>query len=404
MDLFPVHVLVVMVLANRYVLGRLLRMLRRGPEPVDDAYRPRVALVVPLFNEGEGIYRTVLSLLEQDYPADKLEVIVVDDCSRDDSYAWALRVAEGRSQVKVLRLARNEGKRRAINRAVEATRAEIIVSVDSDVIVDRGAVRELVRRFTDARVGAVGGRMFVANRHQSWLTRMIEVKFHFSQLWLKDLEAAYRSVLCLTGCLTAYRRSVLEELKPILDDRALAGVPIRYGEDRFLTRQIVKAGYDTLFTPAAFCSTAAPARLAGYFAQQLRWRRSNLVDFLGGITHAWKLHPLVAMNYFAQRALLVAYPVVLVHSTVNEQLWEMMTLHVAFVALLGLVYRLETRHLPEHLRVSAFDFLPMAVLMPVSYLVLTPLAAFTLDSGSWETRGAAAPSQAPVEVPAAPAA
>jgi glycosyltransferase involved in cell wall biosynthesis len=397
-DLFPIHLLVVLVLLNRYVLGRVVRTVL-ARDDVDDGYVPRVAIVVPLFNEGEGIYRTVLSLLEQEYPPERLEVVVVDDCSRDDSHAWACKAAEGRPRVKVLRNETNQGKRRSINRAVAATDAEIVVSVDSDVLVDRRAVRELVRRFTREDVAAVGGRTFVENRSRTWLTRMVEVKFHFAQEWLKDLEQASRTVMCLSGCLTAYRRRVLEELRPVLEDRRVAGVPIKYGEDRFLTRQIVKAGYRTRYTPAAFCFTAAPSDISGYFSQQLRWRRSNLVDFLGGVTHAWKLDPLVGVHYVAQRALLVAYPVVILHGILLGEIWEVMALHLGFIALLGVVYRIETRGLPERRRVPALAFLPMAVLMPVSYLVLTPLALFTLDSGSWETRGAAAGAPA---MPAAP--
>ncbi len=395
MDLFPIHLFVILVLANRYVLGRILRTLRRGQlDQVDDAFEPTVAIVIPLFNEGEGIYHTILSLLGQDYPRERLEVIVVDDASRDDSYAWACRAAAGRPQVKVLRNSANQGKRHAINHAVEATSSEIVVSVDSDVIVDRRAVRELVRRFTSERIAAVGGRTYVANRDRSWLTRMVEVKFHFAQEWLKDLEAACRTVLCLSGCLTAYRRTVLEELRPVLERRTLAGVPIRYGEDRFLTRQIIKAGYQTVFTTAAFCFTAAPSDLRGYFSQQLRWRRSNLIDFLGGLSHAWRMHPLVGVHYISQRALLVAYPAVLVSAALNDEIWEVMALHAGFVVLLGVVYRFETRALPPERRVSALAFVPMAVLMPVSYVVLTPLALLTLDSGSWETRGASRPAAA----------
>jgi N-acetylglucosaminyltransferase len=398
-ELFPVHLLLVIVLMDRYVLGPLLRrLLGASFDATTDEYEPTVAFVVPLFNEGRGIVETIRSLLSQDYPADKLSVVVVDDCSTDDSYAWACRAAEGERAVTVLRAPRNQGKRCAINLAVARTRAEIVVSVDSDVVLDRRAVRELVRRFVSPRIAAVGGRTYVANRRQNALTRMIEVKFHFSQEWLKDLERACRSVVCLSGCLTAYRREVLVALEPVLADRNIAGVPIKYGEDRFLTQQILKAGYQTVFTAAAYCETAAPTTLTGYFSQQLRWRRSNLVDFIGWVSQPWRLHPVVAVHYLTMLGLLVAYPLLVIQSLVEAQLWEVMLHHVAFIGLLGLIYGVEARRLPPHRRVPAFSFLLMAVLMPVSYLVITPLALFTLDSSSWETRGAA-PAVASAAIP-----
>jgi len=387
LELVLVHLLILLVITNRYVLGPLLHGSRgRGADQTDDSYEPAVAIVIPLFNEGAGIRDTVLSLLEQDYPPGKLEIVVVDDCSTDDSHAWACRAAEGRANVRVLRNPRNQGKRAAINLAVRSTRAEIVISVDSDVIADRRAVRELVRRFVSPDIAAVGGRTFVVQPDRSWLTRMLQVKFYFAQEWLKDLERSFRSVMCLTGCLSAYRRSVLMELMPILENRNLAGIPIRYGEDRFLTRQIVKAGYQTVLTLAAFCSTAAPTTLSGYFSQQLRWRRSNLVDMLCGLSHAWKLHPVVAIHYMSQLALLAAYPAIVLHHLITGELWSLMVIHLLAIGGLGVVYWFKTRHLPRELRVSPAAFLPIAVLMPVTYALLTPLALFTLDSGSWETR------------------
>jgi cellulose synthase/poly-beta-1,6-N-acetylglucosamine synthase-like glycosyltransferase len=400
MELFPIHLLFIVVLMNRYILGPLLRRLRvKQFDRVDDTFLPRVAIVIPLFNEGRGIFHAVRSLLEQDYPAHLLQIVVVDDCSKDDSFAWALKAAEGHPNVMVMRNPENLGKRKGINRGVKAAvEAEIIVSVDSDVIVDKSAVRQLVRRFTHPRIAAVGGRTYVTNRHQNWMTRMIEIKFHFAQEWLKDLERSFRQVMCLSGCLTAYRRHVLLELEPILEARSIAGIPIKYGEDRFLTRQIVKHGYETVYTLDAFCFTAAPATLAGYFSQQLRWRRSNLVDLLGGLSHAWRLHPVVTVHYVSQLALLLSYPLVILHNVLNGEFWDILAFHFLVIGMLGVIYRWETRHLPEDRKVHGASFLPMALLMPVTYALFTPLALMTLDSGSWETRGSAstAPSAPPV--------
>jgi N-acetylglucosaminyltransferase len=402
MKLFPVHLLVLVVMMNRYVLGPLLRRLRgRHVDATDDSYQPTVTVVIPLFNEGEGIYHAVRSLLAQDYPADKLSICVVDDCSTDDSAAWALRAAEAHPNVMLMRNPYNMGKRKGIARAVREATAEIIVSVDSDVLVHPSAVRELVRRFVSPRIAAVGGRTYVANRHQNWMTRMIEIKFYFAQEWLKDLERSFRSVLCLSGCLTAYRRHVLLELDPILEARNIAGVAIKYGEDRFLTRQIVKAGYETVYTLAAWCQTAAPATLSGYFSQQLRWRRSNLVDMLCGLSHAWRLHPVVCVHYVSQLALLLSYPVIIIHNLLNGQFWGVLLLHMLVMGAMGVIYRIDKRELPPDMRVPAISFLPMGLLMPITYALFTPLALLTLDSGSWETRSkpSAAPSAAPESVP-----
>ena len=184
--------------------------------------------------------------------------------------------------MRVLRNPVNMGKRRGINHAVRESKAEIILSVDSDVLVFPTALRELVARFTTPEVAAVGGRIHVSNPNQNWLTKLQTIKYYFGQEHLKNLERALDQVMCLSGCLTAYRRSVLIELEPILEDRNLLGVEIKYGEDRFLTHQIVKHGYKTRMTMDAFCFTKAPPNLRAYFNQQLRWKRSNIADFIIG--------------------------------------------------------------------------------------------------------------------------
>ncbi len=387
---FAIHLFILVVFLNRYVFGLYLRILRgKRFDRRTDGFEPTVTIVVPMFNEGPSIYDTIVSFTKLDYPADKLEVVIVDDCSTDDSYAHACRAAREFPNVRVLQNPHNMGKRRGINHAVRESRAEVIVSVDSDVIVYPSALRELVARFTEPAIAAVGGRVHVSNPNDNWLTKLQTIKYYFGQEHMKNLERACDSVLCLSGCLTAYRREVLMQLEPILENRNLMGVEIKYGEDRFLTHQIVKHGYKTVQTTAAMCFTKAPTNLRGYFNQQLRWKRSNIVDYVAYIGSAWKLHPLVCLNYLSMLLLLLVYPIVIVTHVVHHQFFALTMLHVEVVALFGLIYTFapSVRALPPWLRVNPIAFLPMAVLMPVAYLLLTPLGFWTLDSSSWETRG-----------------
>ena len=390
MSTFPLYLFIFIVFLNRYVFGLYLTLVRgRKFDETIAGYEPTITVVVPLFNEGRSIYDTIISLVRLEYPADKLAITVVDDCSTDDSYEWACKAASEHPNVRVLRNPHNMGKRKGINHAVREATSEIIVSVDSDVIVYPTALRELVARFTGPEIAAVGGRVHVSNPNANWLSKLQTIKYYYGQEHLKNLERALRSVMCLSGCLTAYRRHVLIELEPILEHRNIAGIPIKYGEDRFLTRQIIKRGYRTVMTMDAMCFTKAPTDLRGYFNQQLRWKRSNIVDFACGLGHAWKLHPLVSVHYLSMLLLLLVYPFVIAAHVLAGQFFGLVQFHVGLIALFGMIYYLSpsTRRLPPWLRVHPIAFLPMAVLMPVAYLLLTPLGLFTLDTASWETRG-----------------
>ncbi|MEP6865952.1 MAG: glycosyltransferase family 2 protein, partial [Deltaproteobacteria bacterium] len=295
-----VHSLALVVFINRYVAGLLLRSVRgaKWDEVVD--YEPTVTAVIPMFNEGKAVHETLLSILDSDYPHAKLRIICVDDCSTDNSYELAREIArKSNGRLTVLRNRVNVGKRRSIIRAVREADSEVILSVDSDVVVDKDAVRQLCRRFTSPQIAAVGGWVDVRNKQVNWLTRMQVVRYWFAYHFSKNLEWGFRRVMCLSGCLTAYKRDVLIELEPVLEHREICGVPIKYGEDRFLTRQVVKAGYLTTMTLTARCRTTVPHTLSGYFSQQLRWRRSNTIDYAGGFTHVWRLNPIIAIHYFS---------------------------------------------------------------------------------------------------------
>jgi cellulose synthase/poly-beta-1,6-N-acetylglucosamine synthase-like glycosyltransferase len=142
-------------------------------------------------------------------------------------------------------------------------------------------------------------------------------------------------------------------------------------------------------TMAAMCFTKAPTTLKGYFNQQLRWKRSNVVDFIVHLGHAWKLHPLLCLQYLSMLLLLLVYPFVIANHVLEGKFIDLVMMHLAVIAFFGFVYHFapSTRALPPWLRVHPIYFLPMAVLMPVAYLLLTPLGLFTLDTSSWETRG-----------------
>ncbi len=392
---FAVSLFIFILFLNRYVFGLWIR-LARGKKSDDkiEGYQPNVTIVVPLFNEGKSIYKTIEAFAKLHYPKDKLSIAVVDDCSTDDSFEWANRAARDfEDRFKSIRISKNPtnmGKRRGINRAVrEAVDAEIIVSIDSDVIVYPTALRELICRFTAPDIAAVGGRVHVSNPNENWLTKLQTIKYFFGQEYLKNLERGLEQVMCLSGCLTAYRRHVLIELEPILENRNVMGVAIKYGEDRFLTHQIVKHGYRTRMTMDAMCFTKAPPRLRDYFSQQLRWKRSNIVDFMVGIKHAWSMHPLLCVHYLTMLLLLFVYPFVIIHHLLEHEFIPLAFLHLQVIALFGMLYHFSpsVRRLPPWLRVHPIAFLPMTVMMPVAYLILTPLGFLTLDTSSWETRG-----------------
>ena len=167
--LYLYSIVAAIFLLSRYIFGAFYRPVEVNPE-----YTPGVSIIIPCFNEETWIQRTILSCLDQNYPPDKLEVIVVDDCSTDRSVekiqeiiAKLVESESERSDIKE-RVSyyvqpRNAGKREALVEGVLRAKHELVVFVDSDSFLDSFAIRHLVQPFQDPKMGGVAGRTEVAN-------------------------------------------------------------------------------------------------------------------------------------------------------------------------------------------------------------------------------------------------
>ena len=92
-------------------------------------------------------------------------------------------------------------------------------------------------------------------------------------------------------------------------------------------------------------------------------------------------------NDFAQFAILIAYPLAVIRALASFRFFPALQLHIYMMVVFGLYYCWRVRKLPKEEKVGPLAFLTLSLLMPITYALLTPLALFTLDSGSWETRG-----------------
>ncbi len=383
-------VLVLIVFCNRYIFGSIARLLDPRAEAGfgnDPDIWPRVSIIVPVFNEGRHVLATALSFDQLDYPKDRLEIVFIDDCSTDNTYEYLQMVEASYPHMRVSRNPRNMGKRLGIKRIVQEVTGELVLSVDSDVIVDADALKQLVRHMHSTGADGVGGCVFVSNANENWLTRMQAVKYWVGYQFLKNVENAFDHVMCLSGCLTLYQREALLAVDEDVADRRFLGEEVKYGEDRFLTRKLVERGFRTRLCFEARCFTKAPATMANYLSQQLRWRRSNLIDQISALPHHAKFNPYVLVHYLSMGMLLFFYPLFLAAEIFQLGFVMPMLVHGLVTTFFALAYELNKRKLPEFAQTSGIWFLAMAIVFPVLYMTMTPLALATLATTSWETRG-----------------
>lgn len=264
------------------LLWRLCLVARYRPTPsVADEALPSITVIVPAYNEGRQVYETLRSLVESDYPRDRLHVVAVDDGSGDDTWQW---IARGRADfgdmVTAVRCARNRGKRAALYEGFARARGEVLVTVDSDSEVRRDTLRNLVSPFVlDPRVGAVAGNVRVLNE-SGVIARMLDVSFTCAFEFMRASESMVDTVMCCPGALSAYRRSLVESFKDQWLAQTFLGRPANIGEDRAMTNLVLRRGYLVRFQSNAVVLTEVPRRLPQLCRMLLRWARSNVRETL----------------------------------------------------------------------------------------------------------------------------
>jgi len=269
----------VAVLQVAYFAFQTVLWLRYRPVPLAQGPDlPSVTVVIPAYNEGPMVERSIASVVYGDYPRDRLEVVVVDDGSRDDTFFHIERLRrEYPSVVRVIRFAGNCGKRAGLAAGFRAARGEIVVTIDSDSEIEPATLRAMVAPFRDPRVGAVAGKVTVLNR-ANLIGAMLDVQYTLAFDFGRAAQSSIRTVACCPGALSAFRRDVI---LPHLEEwlgQTFFGRPVAHGEDQALTNVVLCQGYDTVYQSNAAIRTLAPVRYRQLSRMFLRWERSYVVE------------------------------------------------------------------------------------------------------------------------------
>lgn len=247
----------------------------------DKDYRPTVTVIVPAYNEGAFVEKTLKALVKCTYPKDRLQIIAVDDGSKDDTFDHMLKVAkEYPDMIKAIRFDKNRGKREAMSVGVENATGEIIVFIDSDTRIKKDAIQHLIAPFEDPRIGGTTGKVKVENQSKNFLTRMLGVRYIMSFDFYRCTSSVFGAITCLSGVISAYRKEHLLELLPEWRNQMFLGRECTFGDDRSLTNHILKRDYLTVYCRNAVAYTLAPETLTKLFKMLIRWNKSFLRETL----------------------------------------------------------------------------------------------------------------------------
>ena len=229
------------------LIGLLARCLHR---PVQhSAITPQATLLIPAYNEASVIARKIENSLALDYPPGRLEVVVITDGS-DDGTVDIVAAYAGQG-VRLIHQPQRQGKAAAINRVMPLVSSQVVVFTDANAVVERTALRALVRNFADPAIGGVAGEKQVLGAGEGLYWRY--------ESYLKRCDSALSSVLGAAGELFAIRRCLFE---PLPADTLL--------DDFVISLRLVEAGWRVVYEPEAIAREKASPTLAAEWKRRTR--------------------------------------------------------------------------------------------------------------------------------------
>ena len=225
-------------------------------------YAPRVAVLIPAYNEEKVIVRTIRSVMMSNYK--NIRIIVIDDGSKDRTYdvareAYPNDIASGRLTVLTKP---NGGKADALNYALEHTDEEIYVGIDADGVIAHDAITNLVPHFANPQIGAVAGNAKVGNRVNLW-TRWQALEYITSQNFERRALDLFDVVMVVPGAIGAWRTVAVKEGGGYHSNTV--------AEDADLTMNLLEQGYSVIYEDRSLAFTEAPVNMDGLMRQRFRW-------------------------------------------------------------------------------------------------------------------------------------
>lgn len=230
---------------------------------------PTFSIIVPVKDEEKVVGRLLDTLWRLNYPKDKMEVIVVEDGSTDETLDICMKYAgDHKGLVKVFRKPFSNGKPSALNYGIRCAREEIVGIFDADNVPDINVLMNVCKYFEDSGVAAVQGRTLSINSDENMVTKFIsyeEAVWCETYLRGKDVLNLF---VHLKGSCQFIKRRVLEKLG-FFDEGALS-------EDMELSARLTEKGYKIRYAPDVCAWQETPADLKQLFRQRTRWFRGTM--------------------------------------------------------------------------------------------------------------------------------
>lgn len=232
---------------------------------------PSVTVAVPAYNESGTIEKTVESLINLDYPREKIEIIIVNDGSKDNTEKIVKKIiSENKDYDIKLINQKNSGKGAALNNALRRAKGEFFICLDADSMVKEDVLRKMIPEFENPDVAIVLPFMKVKNPKK--LLEKIQWHEYILNFFYKKLMADLDCVHVSPGPFSMYRKKVLEDLGSFKEDNLT--------EDLEIALRAQKHNYKIVQLLSAEVYTYAPKTLKAFYKQRNRWYKGTMLNLL----------------------------------------------------------------------------------------------------------------------------
>ncbi len=228
-------------------------------DALDPATLPGVTIIVPCFNEEKTVAKTIDSLLDVDYPKDKLAILAVNDGSTDGT-ALALEAYRGNPQISIVSK-ENGGKHTALNLGIKMATTEFVGCLDADSYAEKDALLRIVRRFDDAGVMAVVPALHV-HKSRTVIQRLQKVEYVLG-VFLRSVLAELNALYVTPGPFSIFRKSIF--------DRIGYYRKAHNTEDMEMALRMQSHGMKIASAHDAIVYTSSPPTVKKLYRQRVRW-------------------------------------------------------------------------------------------------------------------------------------
>lgn len=283
---------------------------------------PKVTFVVAAYNEEKVITQKIENTLELDYPKEKLQIIIVSDGSDDDTATIAKSYSD--KGIFAMHIPERQGKSAALNRALQKAEGEIILFSDANNDFNKQAVKELVKHFSDPKIGAVTGAKHIYASEQREAAKGDGLYWKY-EAFIKKAESEIGSITAAEGEILAVKKSLM---KPI--------DPNKINDDAAITFDIVKSGYRMLYEPNARSEEHASSDLIDDINVKIRMTAGGFQTMFNEASFLFPPKTWFAFSFFSHKILRWMTPHMLMMAFMtNAMLFEYYIFKLFFVVQLS---------------------------------------------------------------------